>query len=228
MPLSVVTAPPFAGKGRFALSEIQRREAGGELGLVLLDWTRVFTAIVPGAESALRDDGLSDTGASRFGGAAVGFLTNEAIRRELDGYVTVNAPRRALEIADSIPGSVLVEIEFTVEEVASRARSHMTRLARTVARASVGSMRPRCIRGIVTYMQDEHHLVGRARTARPRAGGGYETRGPKREFDRDLWLRGLKPEGRAALRALEASGNEQASPAQVMTYLLRERRKNAS
>lgn len=62
MALEVVTGAPFSGKAPYVEAEIERREAAGELGLIALDWTRLYLSLFPGAQSALRDEAVSDTG----------------------------------------------------------------------------------------------------------------------------------------------------------------------
>ena len=55
--LQVVVGSPFAGKDRWVSSaEIERREADGELGLLALSFTGLYSAIAPGAESVYRDE----------------------------------------------------------------------------------------------------------------------------------------------------------------------------
>lgn len=221
MPLQVVTGPPFSGKGRYARWSIAQREARGDLGLMLLDWTALYLALVPGEQSALRDDEVSETGSPRLVGLAYTFLVGQAIRRELDGYVTVNAPRRALEIADQ-GGLDILEMQVSTADLASRTNRHMARLSRTVDRATRAGMVGSCTDAVATYLRDESLLEGRARTVR-QSGRGFRVGDAKRPFDRALWERGLTENGRAALAALQAEGNPEPTPSQVMRRLLRGR-----
>ena len=52
MAIEVVTGPPFAGKAAFVRAEIARREQAGELGLVMVDYTALYSALVPGVQSS--------------------------------------------------------------------------------------------------------------------------------------------------------------------------------
>ena len=222
MPLQIVTGSAFSGKGRFVISEIERREeADGALGLVMVDYTRLYTALVPGVQSSFRDEAVSDTGAPRL----VGYLAQGAIaqvaERELSGYVTTNSPRQALELAGRLEAEILV-VESSVEEIADRAEDHLRQLSRSVARASRVRSVGRCRRAVLDYLRDDEQLVGKARVVR-RSGAGYTVGGVKRPFDRALWERGLTPGGRATLDELVAEGVAEPTPADVMARLLRDR-----
>ena len=222
MAVEVVASPPFGGKGRYARAEVARREAAGELGLVVLDWSLLFAALVPGAESQLRDQEVADTGAPRATGAAYDFMIGAIAARELSGFVLTQSPRRAIEIADRL-NAPIVEVEAKIGDVATRAEGHMRTVARTVSRAAAGALRPLCRRAAVAYYREQDRLVGRARVARP-AGRGYKVDPrPKMAFDRELWLRGLTPKGREGLAALQAAGNPEPSPAEVLAWILRDR-----
>ena len=221
MALETVTGPPFGGKGRYVRAEIERREGEGELGLIGLDWTALYLALFPGAQSAFRDDAVGDTGAPRLAGYTYEVLIAAIAAREISGYVLTQSPRRAVEIADRLDGP-LVEVVADVGDVADRAESHMRTLRRTVARAARDAMLPRCRQAAVNYYREESRLVGRARVVRPR-GGGYQAGEVKRPFDRRLWEKGLTPRGRSALAELQHLGNEEPSPSDVMSFLLRNR-----
>ena len=94
--LTVVTGAPFAAKGWWIASEIERREADGELGLVHLSYTGIYASLITGTESAYRDQRISDTGAARFAAYLLAVALREARTRELAGYAAVDSPRRAL------------------------------------------------------------------------------------------------------------------------------------
>ena len=218
MAIEVVVGPPFSGKGRFVREAIERREAAGELGLIALDWTALYLALFPGAQSAFRDDAVADTGAPRLAGYTFEVIVAAIAARELAGYVLTQSPRRAVELAERVNGVVL-EVEADVGDVADRADSHMRRLRRTVARAALDATLPRCRRAAVTYQRESSVLVGRARTVR----GGRP--GPvKQPFDRELWARGLTPRAREGLQELVERGDPTPSPADLQAWLLRDRR----
>lgn len=225
MPAEVITGPPFSGKRRFALAEVQRRERAGELGLVVLDWTAIYLALVPGDQSALRDEAVSDTGAPRMVGAVFDFALGAIVARELRGYVLTQSPRAAVEIADRLGDAPIVEVDADPGDLADRTEAHMTRLRLNVTRAAVATMRSRCRRQAVTYYREQPRLAGRARVAR-RRGRGYKVDQQRKPlaFDRALWERGLTPRGREALRELQEQGNAEPSPAEVVAWVLRDRR----
>ena len=58
MPIVVVTGAPFSGKGQFVRDEIERREQDGELGLISIDYTALYSSVVPGEQSSFRDDAV--------------------------------------------------------------------------------------------------------------------------------------------------------------------------
>lgn len=143
MAVEVVASPPFGGKGRYARAEVARREAAGELGLIVLDWSLLYRALFPGEQSALRDDATADTGAPRAAGAAFDFMVGAIVARELSGFVLSQSPRRAVEIAERL-NAPIVEVEADVGDVATRAESHMRTIGRTVTRAAAGALRSQC------------------------------------------------------------------------------------
>ena len=91
MAVEVVTGAVFSGKARYVRQEIARREAAGELGLAMLDWTALFTALFPGRLDAFRDDAVSDTGAPRMAGAVFNFAAGAILTREISGYLLTNS-----------------------------------------------------------------------------------------------------------------------------------------
>ena len=221
MAVEVVAGAPFSGKARYARQEIERREAAGELGLIALDWSLLYLALFPGEQSSLRDAAVSDTGAPRAAGAAFDFMVGAVAARELSGYILTQSPRRAIEIADRLDVAV-VEVVADVGDVAERAAVHMRTIQRTVARASAPALRAQCGRQAVTYFREATALVGRAREVR-RRGGRYEVGAVKKPFDRAAWERGLTPAARDAVAELQALGETDPTPAQVLSYLLKNR-----
>ena len=221
--IEVVTGPPFSGKGRFVRDEIARRERAGELGLLALDWTALYTAMVPGPQSAYRDAAVSDTGSTRMVSYVFEVAAAAIMARELRGYLVAQSPRRALALADRFGVEYVLETAADLGDIADRADGHMADLGRTVSRASRANAAPLCRRAAVAYQCEAPALVGRARTVR-RKGRGWQVGEVKRPFDRALWIRGLTPRGRTALDDLVADGNPEPTPADVMARLLRERR----
>ena len=217
MAVEVVTSPPFGGKSRFAREQIEARERAGELGLILLSFTELFSAMFPGEQTALRDQAVADTGAPRATVAAFDFMVGAVVARELSGYVTTQSPRQAVALADRF-GGPLLEVEADPGDVADRAETHIRALRRTVRRAALETLVPGCRRGAVTYFNEQSALVGRARVVR--RGKPAEI---KRPFDRALWLKGLTPRGREGLAELQSLGNPTPTPADLMSFLLRNR-----
>ena len=221
MAVEVVAGAPFSGKARYVRQEIERREAAGELGLVALDWSILYLALVPGEQSKLRDEAVSDTGAPRMAGAVFDFAVGAVAARELSGYVLTQSPRRAVEIADRLD-ALIVEVEVDPGDLADRAESHMRTLRRTVTRAASDALRSQCRRQAVTYYREESRLVGRARVAR-RRGSRYTVGETKRPFDRAAWERGLTPAARDAVAELQAAGTADPTPAEVLSFILKNR-----
>ena len=214
-----MTGAPWSGKSEYVKAEIRRREAAGELGLVMLGWSELYRLLFPGEQSQFRDEVIADTGAPR----AVGYLYEVAIgailTREISGYLVTQSPVIAVELADRF-GGPLIEVVADPGDVADRAESHMTKLRRTVARAARSATLPRCRKAAVSYYRESHRLVGRAREVR-RSGGSYKVGEVKRPFDQKLWEKGLTPRARDAVAELKSLGNDRPDPSAVMAFLLR-------
>ena len=221
MPIQVVTAPPFAGKGQFVRDEIARREADGELGLVALDFTSVYRALFPGDESQLRDDAVGQTGAPRLAGYLFDVAAAAIAARELSGYVTSQSPRQALRLAERFEADFVLTLPEDPGDIADRAERHVSSLRRTVARAARVDAIARCRRAALAYYAESERLVGRAREVTRTRGGGYKVGEVRRPFDRALWERGLTPRAREAVAELESLGNPEPTPSDVMSFLLR-------
>ena len=174
----------------------------------------------PGAQTAFRDDAVSDTGAPRAAGAAFDFVVGAVAARELAGYILTQSPERAVALADRFDAR-LVEVVAAPDVVASRAQLHMRSLGRTVTRAALSASMPRCRKAGAAYFNAQDRLVGRAHVARQRGRGYAVDPQPKRPFDRALFMRGLTPKGREAVAQLRELGNPEPTPAQVLEYLLR-------
>ena len=220
--IQVVTGPPFAGKGRFVRDEIERREREGELGLVALDYTALFAALVPGVQSQFRDEPVRDSGSPRMVSYVFEIIAAAIAARELAGYILTQSPRQALKLADRFVDGFdyVLEVPGDMADVADRAGYHLTKMGRLVPRASVAAGLADCRRAAVTYFREAPALVGRAREVR-RSGRGWRVGEVKRPFDRALWERGLTPRGREALNELKRLGNPEPTPADVMAFLLK-------
>ena len=221
MPVTVVTGAPFSGKGQFVRDEIERREQDGELGLVDVDFTALYSALVPGAQSAFRDEAVSDSGSPRFVGYIYEVAIAQIAQRELSGYVTTNSPRRALQITERL-GASLLDVPVSIEQIADRAESHMASLRRGVPRAARAKAVGRCRDAAVSYLREVPALVGRAREV-TRRGNQWEVGGTRQAFDRAAFERGLTPGGRAVRDQLVAEGIAEPTPAEILSRLLRDR-----
>ena len=220
MPVEVVTSPPFGGKGRWALAEVARREAEGELGIVVLDWSRLFAALVPGVESQFRDEAVSDSGSPRLVGAVFNFVAGAIVARELSAIVVTQAPAIAGDLADRFDAP-LYEVIADPGDVATRADQHMRALGRTVTRAARSAMLPRCRRAGVAYYEQQHRLVGRAREVRTQGRRYVVDTAPKKPFDRALFEKGLTPKARTAINELKSLGNPDPTAANILSFLLK-------
>ena len=217
--VEVVTGGPFAGKSLYIASEIARREGEGELGLVALDFTGLYSAVVPGVESSLRDRSVSDTGAPRL----VGYLFNAAVAqiavRELSGYVATNSPTRAVGLAERFGGR-LVNVEVSADVLAGRIESHMRGLDRTVKRATREGIVGRCRDAAGRYLRETPALIGKARNV-VKDGKRWRDSGPVLAFDRALYEKGLTAAGRDARDLLVAEGFTDWRPADILSVVLR-------
>ena len=218
MPVEVVVGSPFAGKGRYVRSEIARREAAGELGLVNVDYSAFYAAAVPGLQSSLRDQAVSDTGAPRFAGYLYEAAIAQVAARELSGYVTTPSPERAIALAERLDSRVL-NVDLGVVVLAERIVVHMAGLERTVTRATREALLGRCRGAATRYLREKPALVGRARNVR-RDGEKWVDDGPVQAFDRDLFRKGLTPLGRETAAQLEADGFVDWKPADIHSRIL--------
>ena len=134
--LTVVTGAPFAAKSWWIASEIERREADGELGLVHLSYTGIYASLITGTESAYRDQRISDTGAARFAAYMLAVAVREAHTRELAGFVAVDSPRRAVQAAQDIGGAQVVEVVVSRGEALRRSQQHVELIKALVPRAA--------------------------------------------------------------------------------------------
>ena len=123
--ITVVVGAPFAGKRLWVDREIEAAESDGTVGTLALDFTSIYSAVVPGLASVYRDQRVSDSGAARFAGWALAAMVREANARELDGYVLTDSPRRAVALAGAAGGAPLVEVVVSQETALKRSREHV-------------------------------------------------------------------------------------------------------
>ena len=134
--LTIVTGSPFSGKRLWTDAQIEQAEEEGAVGWLALDFTSVFSAVVPGLASTYRDQRVSDSGASRYAGWLLGAAIREAGRRELDGFVLTDSPRRALALAAQIGGAPMVEVVVTHQEALRRSQQHVELVKALAPRAA--------------------------------------------------------------------------------------------
>lgn len=219
MPIAVIVGPPFSGKSAFARAEIERREQDGEYGLILLDYTGIYSAVTPGVQSSFRDAEVADSGAMRFAGYLFAVALAQLLDRELSGYVATPSPARALEISDKAGGAPILDMAASVDQIATRITGHMRDLARAVPRATRERSVGRCRKAATSYLRNEHVLVGRARTV-TRDGNKWRVGPRKAAFDRAAFLRGLTPDGRRVRAELIAAGLTDPTPADILSGLV--------
>ena len=219
MALEVVTGAPFAGKAEFVRGEIERREQAGELGLIMVDYTAIYAAVVVGEQSQLRDAALTDTGAARAAGAAYDFMVGAVLARQLSSFVTTQSPRRALAISDRFGGAPVWDVQANVGDLAVRVRSHAADISGRVARAGDG-VEAGCGRQVAAYLGERHMLAGRAREVVQVRRGTYRKGGLVEPFNEQLFVSGLTPAGRLARDELIAAGNQSPSPSEVFRLVL--------
>ncbi len=123
--LAVVTGAPFAGKRLWVDREIEQAEEQGAVGQAAVDFTALYSALVPGAQSILRDQRITDSGAARFAAFLYAAAFREANARELDAYALTDSPRRAVSLAAAAGDAPLVEVVTTRDEAHRRSREHV-------------------------------------------------------------------------------------------------------
>lgn len=133
----VVVGSPFANKAGWIGAEIERREEAGEIGLIVLSFSDLYSALTPGAESTYRDQRASDSGAPRFASYLQAAALREAVARELDGYAVTDSPRRALAALEQTGGDQVVEVTVSQPEALRRSREHVSMLRDLAPRSAV-------------------------------------------------------------------------------------------
>ena len=159
--LEVIVGAPFAGKDRWVAAEIERRESAGELGLLALSFTGIFSAIVPGAESVYRDEEVSDSGTPRLTSYLMATAIAEAGRRELNGYVALDSPRRALQVLEQIGGNRLIEVTVSEQTAHRRAEQHIEIVRDLAPRAGAHDAKAaaaRCRKMVASYFRERDVL----------------------------------------------------------------------
>ena len=223
MALEVVQGPPFSGKSRFALDQIERRERAGELGLILIGYTELFRALVPGDSSQYRDETVSETGAPRLAATIYGAAVSLAVERELSGYVVTDSPNRAVRLVAQTRIGYSLELDAAPDDIADRIQSHMRQLRRQAPRLDTRTAGNRCVEAAVSYYRELPGASERISRRRVDRNGRVAESSTPRGFDRALWERGLTPAGRAALADLQGEGIADPTPADVMRRILRDR-----
>ena len=222
MALDIILGPPFSGKSQFARDQIAEREVAGELGVVAIDYSALFRAMVPGTLDQYRDDEVSETGAPSF----VSYLMEVAIRRaiesQLSGYVLVNSPARAARVAERV-GVAPLEMDISIDGLADRIDTHLVRLKRDVPRARNEGAKKRCTQAGIAYLREKYRHRLRTRKVTRTTGGKWRVSGPSAAPNEAAFMRGLTPAGRTAREALIAAGDADPNPAAIFKRLLDER-----
>ena len=159
--LTVVVGAPFAGKDRYIAAQIEQREAAGEIGLVHLSYSGIYAAMVPGLDSVYRDGRITDSGAARFAGYVLRLAVGEAARRELSGYVAVDAPRSALAALAQTGGDSVVEVTVTEQEALRRSREHVELVSTLAPRAAADDAKAaaaKCRQVVAAYFNERPAL----------------------------------------------------------------------
>ena len=169
--MDVILGPPFSGKSQFADSQIEEREAGGELGLLRIDYSRLFAAIVPGAQSSYRDEAVSDTGSPRLASYLFEIAIVQAIERQLRGYILVNSPARAARILGRLGGTTIHEMDLPPSEVAARVSGHLAGLRRRVPRARTDAADSRCAEAATTFYRERPEMPASIKMRKVRRRG---------------------------------------------------------
>ena len=161
MPLEIVTGAPFSGKDRFIAAEIERREADGELALLALNFTAMYSALAPGAASVYRDEAVSDTGVPRLAGYVLAAAIAEAGRRELHGYIAVDSPRRAVQAVQQLGIRGVIEVAVPEATALQRAETHVDMVRSLAPRAGADDAKAaaaRCRKMVQTYYRERDVL----------------------------------------------------------------------
>ena len=153
--VTVVAGSPFAGKRLWVDREIEAAESAGTVGTLALDFTSIYSAVVPGLASVYRDQRVTDSGAARFAGWALAVMVREANARELDGYVLTDSPRRALALAEAAGGAPVVEVVVSQKTALKRSREHVELVKALAPRAAADDgAAERCRKMVEQYYRE--------------------------------------------------------------------------
>ena len=224
MALEVVIGAPFSGKSQFARARIDEREAAGELGLIAIDFSALFGALVPGVLSSYRDVDVSETGSPRLVGYLFEAAVAAAVARGASGYILLNSPARAVRMIERVDVKTVLEIDVGVEVIADRIDDHLTTIRGRVPRARTSAATARCAKATTSYYRElpaaSERLTRRKVTRR---GGKWKlAETTDRGFDEAAFLRGLTPAGHDARADLLAETGE-ATPAAIFRRVLASR-----
>ena len=159
--ITVVVGAPFAAKSWWIDREIERRESDGEIGLVHLSYSGVYSALVPGAESVYRDARVSDSGAARYAAYVLRLAVGEAARRELNGYAAYDSPRLAVQAAQELGGAPVVEVGVSETEALRRSAQHVELVSTLAPRAAADDAKAaaaKCRQMVDQYFRERDQL----------------------------------------------------------------------
>ena len=161
MPIQIVVGAPFSGKSRWIEHEIEQREADGELGLLALNYTALYSALAPGAASVYRDEAVSDTGVPRLAAYLLAAAIAEAGRRDLHGYIAVDSPRRAVQAVQQLGIRGVIEVAVPEATALRRAETHVDMLRALAPRSAVDDAKQaaaRCRKMVKAYFRESDVL----------------------------------------------------------------------
>ena len=221
MALQLVIGPPFAGKSQFARARIDEREAAGELGLIAIDFSALFGALVPGVLSSYRDVAVSETGSPRYVGYLFEAAVSAAVARGASGYVLLNSPARAVRMVERVEAKTVIEIDVDIDTVTDRIDDHLTTIRGRVPRARTSAATARCAKAATSYYAELPAASDRlTRRKAKRQGKRWKlAEQTDRGFDEAAFLRGLTPAGHDARADLLAETGE-ATPAAIFRRVL--------
>ena len=224
MALEVIIGAPFSGKSQAARDLVREREEAGELGLVVVDFSAIFAALIPGILSSYRDEAVSETGAPSLVAGLFAAAVARAHSRNMSGYVLLNSPRRAINTAAQVGARELLEMDVGIDTVVERVDAHLSDIRRAVPRARTAAATARCANAAAAFYRevpDAYEAIPRRKVRRQ--GRRYVTADSReRGFDEAAFLRGLTPRGHDVRADLLAEG-QAATPAAIFRRLLQER-----
>jgi adenylate kinase family enzyme len=226
MALDIILGPPFSGKSQFARDQIAEREVAGELGVVAIDYSALYRALVPGTLDQYRDSAVKETGAMSLTSYLMEVAIRQADESNASGYILVNSPARAARIAERVGAAAPLEMDISIDDLADRIDTHLTELKRDVPRARNEGAKKRCTQAGIAYLREKYPRTRqglRTRKVTRTSGGKWRVSGPSAAPDAAAFMRGLTPAGRTAREALVAAGDANPTPAAIFKRLLDER-----